>query len=114
MLIPLLFAAIQIAPASNAATSPPPVANPEPPAIDITAGMRAYAEWRMCIDAARGAGPDQRSPRRRADAAIASCAVHEEALSTATLAAFGPAAGADLMARFRRDTRAQIGASPPR
>jgi len=113
MLIPLLLAALQPAPPSSAATSPPPVANPAAPTIDTTASLRAHIDWRMCIDAARGAGPGVASPRRQADAAIAGCTVHEEALNAA-LAAFGPAAGADLMGRFRRDTRAQVGASPPR
>jgi hypothetical protein len=112
MLFPLLLAAFQAAqPGSNAATSPPPVANPQPPAIDVTGSMAAYRDWRICLEAAL-ATDGRRSARVRADGAFETCSPHEAALSAATIAAFGPDGGAELMGRFSRETRAELGASP--
>ncbi|HEY0011687.1 MAG TPA: hypothetical protein VGB79_02405 [Allosphingosinicella sp.] len=112
MLFPLLLAAAHaVQPDPNAATSPPPVANPQPPAIDVTASMVAYRDWRICLEAAL-ATDGRRSARVRAEGAFETCSAQEQALSVATLAAFGPDGGADLMGRFSRDTRAELGAPP--
>ena len=94
MLYHVLFAVLQGGlPAPHAATIPPPVANPQPPAIDVTASMAAYRDWRICLEAAL-ATDARRSARVRADAA------------------FGPG-GTELADRFRRDTRAELGATRP-
>jgi hypothetical protein len=111
MLFLLVLAALQAAqPGSNAAApSAPPIANPQPPAIDVTASMAAYRDWRICLEAAL-VTDTRRSARVRADAAFETCAAQEEALSVATIAAFG-LGGAELMSRFSRETRAELGAT---
>ena len=111
MLFPLLLAVLHAGQPGANATSPPPVADPQPPAVDVTASMVAYRDWRICLEAAL-ATDGRRSARVRADGAFETCAAHEEALGVATIAAFGPG-GAELMSRFSRETRAELGATRP-
>jgi len=101
MLTALLLAAAQ-----------PAQAAPPDDAIDVTASIIAYRDWRLCLDGLLGPPPRPRRPRRAdVEAAFAACRAHEDSLRTATAAAFGPAQGAEVFADFRTRTRAELGAS---
>lgn len=107
MLTALFLAAAPLAPA------PPAPAPPPRDAIDVTASLVAYRDWRLCLDARLGPPPRPRRPKRKAaEAALAECRSHEDGLRTALAAAFGAAEGAGMFAKFARDTRAEIGAAP--
>jgi hypothetical protein len=102
MLTALLLALAQTAPQS-----------PPKDAIDVTASIMAYTDWRLCLDSRLGPPPRVRRPRRKAlEAALAACHPHEDSLQAALTAAWGPAEGAEMFAKFARDTRAEIGAPP--
>lgn len=108
MLAALLLAAAQPAPA-------PPPAPPPKESIDVTATMKAYLNWRACLDVFLGVPPRARQPKRKeADAAFARCGSYEAAVETAAKAAFGPGAGDELFDKFSTRARAELNGTPPR
>jgi hypothetical protein len=96
------------------AAAQPAAAPPPKGAIDVTASIIAYRDWRLCLDSRLGPPPRARRPKRKAlAAALATCRSNEEALRTALAAAWGPVEGAAIFAKFARDTRAELGAPQP-
>ena len=114
MLIALLVAAAQ--PAQAAQPSQPAQPPAEEPAIDVTASVRAYVNWRVCLDSQLGQPPRPVAPAPRAvDAAFAACRPQQDTLRAATAAAFGPQGGAEVYATMVREGRTQVSAPfPPR
>ena len=91
------------------AAAQPAAAAPAEASIDVTASLIAYRDWRLCLDSRLGPPPRARPPKRKAlEESLAACASHEQLLQSALATAFGPTEGAEMFAKFARDTRAEI------
>lgn len=97
---------------AQTAVQPAP-ASPSSDSIDVTASLVAYRDWRLCLDSRLGPPPRARRPKRSAiEAALVTCRSHEDSLRSALAVAFGPSEGAEMFAKFARDSRAEIGLPP--
>lgn len=103
MLIALLLAAAQPAPAS-----------PQDKALEASPTFRAYREWRICLDGRLGRPPYLLKPGKAAlEAAFSACRPQQEALGSAAEGEWGPAAGPPMAQGLSNSIRAEYGADAP-
>lgn len=100
MLIALLLAAAQAAPAS-----------PQDKALEASPTFQAYRDWRICLDSRLGRPPRLLRPGRAAlEAAFSECRPKEEALGSAAKRVWGPVAGPPMSEGLSKGIRSEYGA----